>query len=47
LAYFVFILAIPAHEFGAYAVAYSAPSQMLFSGGKNGDIGTYTFDNHP
>ncbi|CAO3662730.1 unnamed protein product [Umbelopsis ramanniana] len=32
------ICSIPAHELGAYAVSYSSPSQLLFSGGKSGEI---------
>lgn len=34
-----YLLAIPAHELGAYAVSYSSPSQLLFTGGKSGEIG--------
>lgn len=32
-------LALPGHDGGAYAIAYEPNSQLLFSGGKRGEIG--------
>lgn len=31
--------ALPGHESGAYAISYEPESQLLFSGGKRGEIG--------
>lgn len=35
---FIF-LALPGHDGGAYAITYEPNSQLLFSGGKRGEIG--------
>lgn len=32
-------LALPGHDGGAYAITYEPNSQLLFSGGKRGEIG--------
>lgn len=33
------MIALPGHDGGAYAITYEVNSQLLFSGGKRGEIG--------
>lgn len=34
-------IALPGHDGGAYAITYEPNSQLLFSGGKRGEIGKF------
>jgi hypothetical protein len=38
---FLIIIALPGHDGGAYAITYEPNSQLLFSGGKRGEIGNF------
>lgn len=41
--FYLNIVALPGHESGAYAVVYEPENQLLFSGGKRGEIGSYIY----
>ena len=37
----IIFLALPAHDGGAYAIAHESKNQLLFTGGKGGEIGMF------